>query len=288
MKTRYARGGCALVGTCLCLAASHADAQVECWAPGMSSSVVLNSMNGSRSVSLGKPYRYDVYGVAGSLELGDQARDAIVVSGKFRQKYLIGNGPIVSSTGAITLQTGLLTYYPKQLSVTGNVPATAVGPVLNYGALWTLSDPKNPANVNLTFHQTGSSLLGALLPGLLEPAHANLNPRGSFYVLGEYHAAPPVMTGALTVGTDNVLTGCPVSCTWSVQRDETPVYRPPLLGLILGDSSVTILGTPPATPSGSGGGSSQVAVTIDSNQINVAINLSANEGTGWKKTTVAP
>ncbi|RYF50490.1 MAG: hypothetical protein EOO38_05540 [Cytophagaceae bacterium] len=162
---------------------------------------------------MGKPYRYDVYGVAGSLELGDQARDTIVTSGKFRQKYLIGSGPIVSSTGAITLQTGLLNYYPKQLSVTGNSPATAVGPVLNYGALWTLSDPKNPANVNLTFHQTGSSLLGALLPGLLEPAYANLNPKGSFYVLGEYHAAPPVMTGTLAVGADSVLMGCPVSCT---------------------------------------------------------------------------
>ncbi|RYD21944.1 MAG: hypothetical protein EOP88_09670 [Verrucomicrobiaceae bacterium] len=180
MKTRSAPGGCALVGTCLCLAAPQIHAQVECWAPGMASSVLLTSTSGSRSVSLGKPYRYDVFGVAGSLELGDQARDALVVSGKFRQKYLIGTGSIVSSTGAITLQTGLLTYYPKQLSVTGNTPTTAVGPILNYGALWTLSDPKNPANVNFTFHQTGSSLLGALLPGLLEPAHANLNPKGSF------------------------------------------------------------------------------------------------------------
>lgn len=239
-------------------------------------------------MSLGKPYRYDVYGVAGNLELGDQARDAMVVSGKFRQKYLIGTGPLVSSTGAITLQTGLLNYYPKQLSVTGNSPATAVGPILNYGALWTLSDPKNPANVNFTFHQTGSSLLGSLLPGLLEPAYANLNPKGSFYVLGEYHAAPPVMTGTLAVGADTVLTGCPVICTWSVKKDETPVYRPPLLGLLLGDSNVTILGTPPATPVGSGGGSSQIAVTIDPNQISVAINLSAGQGTGWKKTTVSP
>lgn len=288
MKTRIARGGCAFVGTCLCLATSQVHAQVECWAPGMTTSVVLNSATGSRSVSLGKPYRYDVYGVAGSLELGDQARDTIVVSGKFRQKQLIGTGPIVSSTGAVTLQTGLLNYYPNQLSVTGTMPATAVGPVLNYGALWTLSDPKNPANVNLTFHQTGSSLLGALLPGLLEPSHANLNPKGSFYVLGEYHAAPPVMTGTLAVGADEVLMGCPVSCTWSVQRDEPPVYRPPLLGLLLGDSNVTILGTPPATPSGSGGGGSQVAVTIDPNQISVAIDLNAGQGTGWKKTTVSP
>lgn len=265
-------------------------AQVECWAPGMSSSVVLTSGlgAGSKSVNLGKPYRYDVFGVGGTLELGDQAKDAVALNGKFRQRVLLGTGNIVTSTAFVELQTGLLNVYPQQLTVKSNTPGASVGPILQYGANWTLSDPKHPATVNLTFHQSGSSLLTSLLPGLLEPSYSNLNPKGTFYVLGEYHAAPPVMTGALDVAAQSVLNGCSVSYTYNIQKNENTTYRPPLLGVLLGSTNVTILGTPPASSTGGqGSGGVQVAVTIDPNQVMVAINLSAGQGNGWKKTTVS-
>jgi len=280
-------GPCSYIfAACLC-GIPAANAQVECWAPGMSGSVVLTSSAGSKSVSLGKPYRYDVFGVGGTLELGGLARDATVVNGIFKQKYLIGTGGTVTSKAYVMLQTGLLNTYPEQLTVSGNSPAMSVGPLLKYGTNWTLSDPKHPANVNLTFHQSGSSLLGSLLPGLLEPPYANLNPKGTFYVLGEYHATPPVMTGTLDVSTSSVLSGCSVGISYTINRQETSTYRPPLLGLILGDSNVTVLGTPPptATPPV---GTSHVTVTIDPNQLAVSINLNASQGPGWKKTTVAP
>lgn len=273
---------------CLCiLFTPKASAQVECWAPGMTTSTVLTSTAGSKSVSLGKPYRYDVFGVAGTLELGNLSRDALAVNGKFKQKYLIGTGPTVSSTAYVMLQTGLLNTYPQQLTIKADSPGASVGPIIQYGANWTLSDPKNPANVNLTFHSSGSSLLGALLPGLLEPSYANLNPKGTFYVLGEYHAAPPVMTGTLSINAQSVLTGVPVSYSYAIQKKENSTYRPPLLGLILGNTNVTVLGTPPTTPATTTGSSgTQIVVSIDPNKVQVAINLNASQGNGWKKITI--
>lgn len=253
----------------------------------MTTSTVLNSTTGSKSVSLGKPYRYDVFGVAGTLELGNQARDTLVVGGKFKQKYLIGYGGTVSSTGYVMLQTGLLNTYPQQLTVKGDAPAASVGPIVQYGQKWTLSDPKNPATVNLTFHSSGSSLLGSLLPGLLEVPYANVNPKGTFYVMGEYHATPPVMTGTLNIAADSVLVGCPVSYSYTIVKHDNGTYRPPLLGLILQDVNLTVLGTPPPTTvPPSGGGGTQVAVTIDPNQIAVSIDLNTSQGNGWKKIAV--
>jgi len=268
----------------LCPYTSHA--QVECWAPGMDSSITLTENRTSQGVSLGKPYRYDVFGVAGTLSLGNRARGAVVSNAVFKQSQLlgiIGTSPTVESTGYVMLQTGLLKTYPEKLSVRSSQVGATVGPVQQYGQNWTLCDPKNPADVNLTFHLSGSSLLG-----LLEPAYCNLNPKGHFYVLGEYHKTAPIMTGTLGVSTDLVLAECPITLTYGITRYDAPIYRPPFLGVDLGDVNLTVLGTPPESNASHSSGGTQATVRINPSQVSVTIDLNASEGTGWAKTTVTP
>lgn len=265
-----------------------AVAQVECWAPGMTSPVTLTETNRARSVSFGRPYRYVVFGVAGRLELGNRASNAVVSNNQFHQKLLglIGTGTPVDSTAYVRLQTGLTQLYPEDLSVKGRFPGVAVGPVHQYGPSWTLCDPRHPADVNLTFHLVGSGLLG----GLLAPAYYNLNPAGYFYVLGEYHSAPPVMTGEITVPSNSVLHGASVPITYRINREEQrPLYRPPFLGLDLGDLNLTVLGTP---PSGNNGGSGIISIDLPDFQppdlISVALDLSGSQGEGWLKIRRTP
>jgi hypothetical protein len=270
---------------------SSAAAQVECWAPGMASPVSLTESVRYRTVSLGRPYRYDVFGVAGRLELGNRAANATVVSNQFHQKLLglIPTGSPVDSTSYVRLQTGLTQFYPEQLTVKGRFPGVEVGPVHQYGPSWTLCDPQNPTDVNLTFHQAGSTLLGSLLPGLLAPPYYNLNPTGYFYVLGEYHAAPPVMTGEITIPSNSVLYGSSVPISYRINREEQrPVYRPPFLGLDLGDVDLTVLGTPPAS-SGSGSSSGIDLPEFQTPElVSVVIDLSGSQGNGWIKVQRNP
>lgn len=275
--------------TCLALGALTpcALAQVECWAPGMNTAVTLNESTRSRSVSLGRPYRYDVFGVAGKLTLGNSAANALLVGNVFREKLLglIPTGAVVNSMAYVRLQTGLTQVYPEQLAVSGNSPGASVGPLHKYGSNWTLSDPQHKADVNLAFHMAGSGLLG----GITAPAHYNLNPSGYFYVLGEYHAAPPVMTGELTVASTSVVHGSSVAISYGINRHELPpVYRPPFLGLDLGDVNLTILGTPPA-PSQPGQGQGLDLPEIQTpDLLSVAIDLSGTQGQGWIKVSRSP
>jgi len=290
MSARSKIGTLALVGVLASSAESHA--QVQCWAPGMSASVTLTETARSASVMVGKPFRYDVFGVAGRLELGDRANNASVVNGVFREKLLgglLGNGNIVQSASYVTLQTGLTNFYPQRLSVSANSPGVSVGPLHQYGANWTLSDPLHPATVNLGFHMAGSGLLGTLLPGLVSPANYNLNPKGYFYVLGEYHAAPPVMTGTLTIPTGNeVITGSSVNVSYQINRYDLPIYRPPFLGLDLADVGLTVLGTPPATaPSGPITQAIAPITTGLSTDLHVTVDIATGQGPGWLKVTIA-
>jgi len=264
--------------------------QVECWAPGMSSSITLSETAGSKSVTIPKPYRYDIFGVAGTLELGNRAVGAIPVGTTFKQKFLIGTGGTVQSTAYVGLQTGLLSLktYPERLSISGTQVATSIGPIQQYGQNWTLSDPKNKVDVTLTFQQSGGSLLGSLLPGLFDVPYPNQNPKGHFYVMGEYHATAPVMTGTLSVSSDQILTECPINLSYTIQKDELPIYRPPFLGLDLGSANLTILGTPPATATPTSGGTLQATVKVNSSQVSVVVDLAASQGNGWKKTTASP
>ena len=254
----------------------------------MSSTVTLSETSGSKTVTIAKPYRYDVFGVAGTLVLGNKAVGATPVSNVFKQKYLIGTGGTVTSTAYVGLQTGLLSLktYPERLSVASSQVGASVGPVMQYGQNWTLSDPKNKVDVTLTFQQSGGSLLGNLLPGLFDVSYPNQNPSGHFYVLGEYHATAPTMTGTLSVSSDQILAECPINLSFTVQKDDLPVYRPPFLGLDLGSTNLTILGTPPATtvPTSS---VVQATVKISSSQVSVVVDLNSSEGNGWKKTTVS-
>lgn len=268
-------------------------AQVQCWAPGMPAPITLTETTRSSSVSIGKPFRYDVFGIAGKLELGNRANNAAVVGNTYKELILgglLGTGGTVQSTAYVTLQTGLTNFYPNRLSVTGINPAISVGPVHQYGANWTLSDPLHPANVNLGFHMAGSSLLGSLLPGLLSPANYNLNPKGYFYVLGEYHAAPPVMSGTLTIsGGDQVISGSSVNVSYQINRYDLPIYRPPFLGLDLGDIGLTVLGTPPAAPPSGPLTQALLPITTgNSADLHVTLNLAANQGTGWLKIKLTP
>jgi hypothetical protein len=267
---------------------SSVAAQVQCWAPGMTSPVTLSEGIRHRTVSFGRPYRYDVFGVAGRLELGDRAVNTQVVNNQFHLKLLglIGTGSAVDSTAFVSLQTGLTQHYPEKLAVKGRFPGVQVGPIHQYGASWTLCDPRNPADVNLTFHLAGSTLLGSLLA----PPYYNLNPSGYFYVLGEYHSAPPVMTGEISVPANSILHGAAVPITFRIDREEQrPVYRPPFLGLDLGDADLTILGTP---PSSSSGGSSTSVIDLPDYQgpdlVSVTLDLSGSQGNGWIKIQRIP
>jgi hypothetical protein len=271
------------------LTPSMAFSQVECWAPGMPAPIVLSESARSGSAYLGKPFRYEVFGVAGKLTLGDKANNATVVNGLFKEKVLgglLGYGGTVQSNAYVALQTSLTNIYPHRLSVTGNSPGNSVGPLQQYGQNWTLSDPRYRNAVNLTFHMPGSSLLGSLLPGIASPANYNLNPKGYFYVLGEYHEAPPVLSGTLALSSDEVLSGVPVNVSYNISRYETPIYRPPFLGLDLGNIGLTVLGTPPQSST-----ANPVVpilptiVTGRSTDLNVTINLAAPQGQGWIKVS---
>jgi hypothetical protein len=279
-----------LCGTAFCgfLAAipATASADVQCWAPGMPSTVSITSTARNQAVNLGKPYRYDIFGVGGTLTLGDQANQAQVTGGVFKQKLLglIPLGGTVSSTAFIELQTGLTNFYPQTLSVSGTTPGTTVGPVQQYGADWTLCDPKHQVPVNLTFHTAGSNLLTALLPGLLSPSYYNINPTGYFYVLGEYHAAPPVMSGTLSVPADSVMVGTQSTVSFYVEKDDQPIYRPPFLGLDLGSTNLTLLGSPPANSPASAGVANAPVYATNTSQALVSVNLtSGNAGDGWAR-----
>lgn len=253
----------------------------------MNNSVTLTETTRSRSVSLGRPFRYDVFGVAGKLTLGNSAASTVLVSNQFREKLLglIPTGAVVDSTAYVKLQTSLLQLYPQQLAVTGKTPGTSVGPLYQYGSNWTLSDPQHAADVNLTFHMAGSGLLG----GVTAPAHYNLNPSGYFYVLGEYHAAPPVMTGDIRVASTSVVHGSSVAISYEINRHELPpVYRPPFLGLDLGDVNLTVLGTPPAPPQAGQGPGLNLPDVQTPELVSVAIDLSGTQGQGWLKVSRNP
>lgn len=270
---------------------AHSQAQVQCWAPGMSAPVTLTESTRSANVPVGKPFRYDVFGVAGKLELGNKANNATLVNGVFKEKLLgglLGTGGTVQSTAFVEVQTGPTNFYPQRLSVTGSSPGTLVGPVHQYGTNWTLSDPQHPVSVNLGFHMAGSSLLGVLLPGIASPANYNLNPSGYCYVLGEYHAAPPVMSGSLSFSAgDRVIHGSSVDVSYQISRYDTPIYRPPFLGLDLGDVGLTVLGTPPASPPSGPLTQALAPITTGlSTDLNVTVDIATGQGNGWLKVSI--
>ncbi len=253
----------------------------------MNNSVTLSENSRSSSVSLGRPYRYDVFGVAGKLTLGNSAANAVLVSNVFREKLLglIPTGAVVNSTAYVKLQTGLLQYYPQQLAVSGNTPGANVGPVYQYGSNWTLSDPQHAANVNLVFHLAGSGLLG----GITAPAYYNLNPSGYFYVLGECHPTPPVMTGDVSVESNSVVNGSSVGISYTINRTELPpVFRPPFLGLDLGSVNLTVLGTPPSSAPAWSSSNVNLPPVQTPDLLSVTIDLSGTQGTGWLKVSRTP
>ena len=279
---------CALLAAFL---SPHVHAQVECWAPGMPTSVTLGETSRSTTVSLGRPYRYDVFGVAGSLTLGNRAANALVLNNQFRQRLLglIPAGSVVNSTAYVRLQTGLTQFYSEQLAVSSAIPGTSIGPRYQYGPNWTLCDPRNPTNVSLTFHLAGSGLLSSLVPGLLSPAYYNLNPTGYFYVLGEYHAAPPVMTGELAISGTTALHGSSLEVAYGINREELPpVFRPPFLGLDLGDLNLTVIGSPPAQPDLGTGAGIDLPDIETPELLSIAIDLSGSQGNGWIKFQRTP
>lgn len=115
---------------------NHSQSQIECWAPGMSAPVTLTETSRSAHISAGKPFRCDIFGVAGKLELGSKANNATLVSGIFKEKLLgglLGTGGTVQSTSSVFLQTGLTNIYPEKLSISGWSPSLSVAPSNNTG-----------------------------------------------------------------------------------------------------------------------------------------------------------
>lgn len=286
MSTRSKRRVPAATGAIVLLSSAISQAQVDCWAPGMGAPITLTGTTRSATVALGKPFRCDVFGIAGKIELGNQANNAVVSNNIFKEKLLgglLGTGGTVSSAAYVYLQTGLTNVYPERLAVSGTGPGLSYGPVHIYGQNWTLSDPVAPKTVYYGFHLAGSSLLGGLLPGLVSPPHYNINPKGYFYVLGEYHAAPPVMTGTLGVSSEQVISGASVTLSYGINRYDTPIYRPPFLGLDLADIGLTVLGTPPQPETGLVSEALAPITTSVNLDLNVTINLGASHGQGWLK-----
>jgi len=204
----------ASLAVALCPASLRAGPSVWCWAPGMPSPVRMNALNLGLGISLGAPYSYRIYGVAGSLTLGDLVSGATADPGdaqrRFRQNFLLSLGGYVNSYSYVKLKVNNTRFYDQYLQVQGDRPAAMVGPVRYMGASWEIQKEFGVPDTRLDFYLAGLGL-GSLLG--VDPPYYNLNPSGYFYVVGEYLAVPPTPTGSLTISKNYVLknTAFPVS-----------------------------------------------------------------------------
>lgn len=207
------------------LASADTGARVYCWAPHLSSPILLNSHGQGIGSYAGRPYSYKILGVAGQLTLGDQCDGAFADPNdpkrRFRQGWWIGGlGNRVDISSSVKLQVNWAQYYPERLSVTGDRPGATSGPVRIYGETWHTREMFGYPEVTLVFHLAGSQ----------DYSIPNRNPNGYFYVVGEYLTSPPEVTGTLNISDSSVLQGSRTSVGFSINRSGGTTQTPPFTG----------------------------------------------------------
>ena len=207
-------------------ASAGTGANVKCWAPGMSAPITLDSHGQGIGVYCGAPNSYVIYGVAGTITLGDQCDGAFPdpndPSRKFRQGWWIGGlGSHVNITSSVKLQVNWAQFYPERVSITGDRPGVSSGSVRKYGALWDTSKMFGYREVTMVFHLAGSN--DSTIP--------NRNPTGFFYVVGEINPTAKDPTGSLTVSGTAQLRGEITPLGYSITRGSSSKgLTPPFTG----------------------------------------------------------
>ncbi len=226
-------------------AVANTGAYIECFAPGMKTPMVLNSVGGTVGVDLGAPFRYEIWGVSGSLTLGDTAVGAKVkTNDPFKRFQANSNKNNVDSHSWVKLQVNSEKFYPSSLFVMGDRAGLTTGDVRMTGEHWVTSQRHGVSTVNLVFHLAGTT------SGLNTP-YPNSNPTGYFYVLGEYQATPPPPTGTLTVSPKYVQAGNTTDLTWSIYRAGSATNYS--CAACAPTGTQTIIGTPILTATADGG-----------------------------------
>lgn len=208
------------------LAVSHSSAdtgaRVYCWAPHLNEPILLNSHGQGIGSYAGRPYGYKIFGVAGTLALGNQCDGAFPdpndTASRFRQGWWIGAlGDRTEISSHVKLQVNWKQYYPERLEVTGDRPGASVGPVRIYGETWETTTMFGYPEVTLVFHLAGSQ----------DYAIPNRNPSGCFYVVGEYLTGPPKLRGKLTVTKDTLLRNSVTPVGYEIDRKGGTSATPP-------------------------------------------------------------
>ena len=232
-----------LFGLLLLTVAASADtgARVYCWAPGMRSAQLLDSYGMGTGHWLGNYDNYIIYGVAGSLTLGDQmsnaAPDASDPQKRFRSgKKEWGNmGGLITSYSAVRLRvdTENRGFYPKILELHGDRAGTTTGPVRLYGDTWHMKRAQwNQISVSIGFHLAAEYQNN-------EP-YVNRNPSGFFYVVAERQISSKAPTGALTIANPRVYKGSTTVVGFQINRG-TVGETPPFNGYNSGGETVTAI-----------------------------------------------
>jgi hypothetical protein len=197
-------------------------ARVYCWAPHLQEPILLDSHGQGIGSYAGRPYGYKIFGVAGSLTLGNQCDGAFPdpadSESRFRKGTWIGAlGEHTDISSHVKLQVNWAQYYPKRLEVTGDRPGATSGPVRIYGETWETTTMFGYPEVTLVFHLAGSQ----------DYAIPNRNPSGYFYVVAEYLTSPPRLTGKLKVSNQALLQNSVAVVGYNINRTGGETSRPP-------------------------------------------------------------
>ena len=211
---------------------AHANtgARVWCWAPGMHSAQLPDSFGMGSGHWLGNYDRYVIYGVAGTLTLGDEISNAAPDQSDSRRRFRSGRrewgnmGGLVTSYSAVKLRvdTEEKGYYPEKIEVHGDRAGESTGPVRYYGDVWEFKRTQwNQASMNIGFHLAAEGENG-------EP-YVNRNPYGYFYVVAECNFAAAEPTGQLMVTNRVLLQGEVTPVGFKITRSgggkgETPPF----------------------------------------------------------------
>lgn len=214
----------AAVSASLLIARASADtgARVYCWAPHLKDPILLDSHGQGIGSYAGRPYGYKIFGVAGTLSLGNQCDGAFPdpndSESRFRTGWWIGGlGGHTNISSHVKLQVNWEQYYPERLEVTGDRPGATVGPVRIYGETWETTTRFGYPEVTLVFHLAGSQ----------DYAIPNRNPSGYFYVVGEYLTGPPRLTGKLSVSKQALLRNSVTPVGYEINRTGGTAATPP-------------------------------------------------------------
>lgn len=195
------------------LASAGTGADVKCWAPGLSSVITLDSYGQGIGVYAGRPYSYKIFGVAGTLTLGNEVHggfpDPNDAAKRFRSGWWIGAlGGLINSYSSVKLQVNWAQFYPKRLEVRGDRAGSKVGPVRLLGDTWETTKMFGYPETTLVFH----------LAGVNDDTYPNRNPNGFFYVVGEYLASAPQPTGKLIISQNSILQNTATPVGFSISR----------------------------------------------------------------------